>query len=348
MYEPNGAKQSKLLKLEEICIRSLMKNYTLLNSLANVPYELVKRVLWNLKADQLCKLEESNPLLIFEDEEVWHNLLKKDFTLNPKEEFISKKEVIIMFFEQFILRYNATLLEDQNLIHNYFELILKVDMDQLKYRLPSRMLYFKYQKELTIKQEQSALQLRKNMQKIKEENQMKKIIKLDDPLYLERKLKPLKNPLVNRSKLFIKSYKELRRTQHVSQHHKFLTSRKPIKRLAFGGQVGSFSDQISNTNIKIPTPVINSFNTQLMHIDSPVSENSKNPSTELSKNHNIELIPQPSKKSPNLRITKNTCTKRRMNLFTKSSQNKVSTDAYDSKNADSHRNCNHRVYIHSK
>ena len=80
--------------LQTLCEISLMRNHSNIQSVSNVPYHLLKRILQKVKIPQLLKLEKSNVLLIFDDDELWLEFLRQDFPTNVHEQFVSKSASI--------------------------------------------------------------------------------------------------------------------------------------------------------------------------------------------------------------------------------------------------------------
>lgn len=253
----------KVEKLSALCEISLMRNHLALQNVANVPYRLIRNVLMKLKVEHLCKLEETNSTLIFEDEEVWLELLKKDFPLHVQETFVRKKDDICRFYLSFVESHNPALLEDEELIKNLLKYAVRKDPNTHKYRIPSRMLYFKYQDEVLRKQELSTKRLRLRMQEIQQEKQRNQIVPLEDPVYCEKKTKPVRSSLADRSDLFVKSYKEHQRRQLHFKSGGFDITRRPVKRVAFGGQVGTALHTSLPSAPVSPPPAFTSPNSKL-------------------------------------------------------------------------------------
>lgn len=231
--------KSRAPSLTTLCEINLMRNHLLIQDVANVPYRLIRNILLKLKRDHLCKLEASNPLLIFEDDEVWIRLLNKDFPLHVHESYTSRKEEIYDFYLSFVEGHQPALFQDEGLLRSHLNSAVRKDFTSQKYKIPPRMLYFKYQEDLIRKQEQSEQRLRLRMKKIKKEQEKKQIVHLEDPLYMEKKTRTQKNTLGNRSNLFTRSLKEHQKRQQHFKSGGYDVTKRPMKRLAFGGQVGA-------------------------------------------------------------------------------------------------------------
>ncbi|SCU86983.1 LAFA_0E04038g1_1 [Lachancea sp. 'fantastica'] len=246
----------RVKSLSELCELSLLRNHLVLRSVRNTPYRLIRNVLMKLKMEQLCKLEETNVLLIFEDDEIWHNLLVKDYPLHADKSFLRKREEIVNYFVSYIEQHDATLLEDVELMKSFLRCAIKKDPELQKYRVPSRMLYFKYQADTVRKQEVSTQRLRSQMQQLQQEKQKNQIAPLDDPLYCEKRTKSgLKNS--SRSDLFVKSYKEHQMRQQHFKNGGFDASKRPVKRVAFGGQVGMPASRNGELSAEVTYPSVN-------------------------------------------------------------------------------------------
>ncbi|AET40850.1 elongin A Ecym_6480 [Eremothecium cymbalariae DBVPG len=209
-------KRADLLTLEKCCVLTLMRHHTLIDDVAHIPYALIRQVLQKLKAEQLVRLEKTNPLLILGDEEIWYDLLKKDFPLNVHEQYVSRKNQVYEYYLGCIKENDEKLLDDKPLVKNYFHENVKKDPVVFKYRLPSRLLYYKYQQEVAEKQELSAERLRQSVKQLQAEKEKMLITMLEDPIYVERELRSTKiKQHQNRSNLYLKSYKEhLKRQEH--------------------------------------------------------------------------------------------------------------------------------------
>lgn len=233
----NGVRVKSLCSLCEI---SLMRNHLMLQNVANIPFRLLRNVLAKLKVDHLCRLEESNVLLIFEDEEIWLALLKKDFPLHVHEVYQRKRDEIAAFYVTFVEEHDSSLMEDPELMKNFLRSAVRKDPATHKYKVPSRMLYFKYQSEMVRKQELSTQRLRMRMHEMQQEKEKNQIVPLEDPVYCERRIKPgaARTSGSERSGLFVKSYKEHQRRQQHFKSGGYDVKNRPVKRVAFGGQVG--------------------------------------------------------------------------------------------------------------
>ncbi|SCU90097.1 LADA_0F01794g1_1 [Lachancea dasiensis] len=228
----------KVSSLRSICEVSLMRNHLAITNVANVPYRLIRNVLMKLKVDHLCKLEETNVLLIFEDEEIWRNLLAMDFPLHVGEAFQRKRDEIMAFYVSFVELHDPGILRDADLMRGFLRFAIKKDPESQKYRVPSRMLYFQYQEEMLRKQELSTQRLRMRMQELHDEKQKNQIVALEDPVFCEKRVNST-SKISERSSPFVKSFKEHQKRQQHFKSGGFDITKRPVKRVAFGGQVGS-------------------------------------------------------------------------------------------------------------
>ncbi|CUS22452.1 LAQU0S05e05666g1_1 [Lachancea quebecensis] len=232
-------KQVNIKSLSSLCEISLMRNHLMLQNVANVPYRLIRNVLLKVKMEHLCKLEESNVLLIFEDEEAWAELLKKDFPLHVHDTYNRKRDEIVAFYADFVEKHDPAKSRDGELMRGFLRFAVRKEPTTHKYKVPSRMLYFKYQEDMLRKQELSTQRLRMRMQEMQQEKEKKQIVALDDPVYCERRTKATARAGAGeRSGLFAKSFKEHQKRQLHFKSGGYDAKSRPVKRLAFGGQVG--------------------------------------------------------------------------------------------------------------
>lgn len=223
--------------LSELCEISLMRNYQQIQALTNIPYRLVHDILLKVKFDQLCKLEKSNVLLVFEDDELWLNLLKQDFPTSTHESFVSKRNVIRQYYMDFVRENDPALLEvDPDLIETYLQPMLRKNRSNGQFRIPYRMLYFKYQEDVIRKQEKSAERLRLQMKQLQQEK-MKNQIVVVDPSFAAKNL-PRKTPKEYHSELFRKSVKEHGSRLRHFKNGGFDIAKRHATRVAFSGSAG--------------------------------------------------------------------------------------------------------------
>ncbi|SCU86439.1 LANO_0C07998g1_1 [Lachancea nothofagi CBS 11611] len=237
-----SGQESRIQSLSSLCEITLMRNHLMLQNVANMPYRLIRNVLMKLKMDHLRKLEETNVSLIFEDDEVWLELLKKDYSLHVHESFHRKRDKIVEFYISFVEAHDPAFLQDMELIKSFLRFAIKKDSESQRYRVPSRMLYFTYQEDTLRKQELSTQRLRLRMQQLQQEKEKNQIVPLEDPVYCERKTKG-SGRSNDRSGPYIKSYKEHQKRQQHFRSGGFDATTKPVKRVAFGGQAGTPASQ---------------------------------------------------------------------------------------------------------
>ena len=126
------------------------------------------------------KLEKSNVLLIFDDDDLWLEILKQDFPTNVQEQFVSKRDSICKYYITFIKENDIQLYHSaQDLIKLCIRQSVVKDTRNNKYRIPYRMLYSKYQQDVEKKQEESAERLRSEMLKLKQEREKKQTVVVD-------------------------------------------------------------------------------------------------------------------------------------------------------------------------
>lgn len=223
--------------LSQLCEVSLMRNYQQLQDVTNVPYRLIKNILLKVKFDQLCKLEKSNVLLVFEDDELWLNLLKQDFPTSTHESYVSKKNGIKQYYKDFVSENDNIATEEyQKLFDIRMQSMLKKDPGNGQFKVPYRMLYFKYQEDVLRKQEKSAERLRLQMKQLQQERQKNQIVVVDPSFYAKNQ--PRRNIKEQHSELFRKTVKEHgSRLQHF-KNGGFDIAKRHNTRVAFGGSAG--------------------------------------------------------------------------------------------------------------
>lgn len=256
-----------------------MRNYLLLQNVENVPYRLIKKVLVKCKRDHLCKLESSNVLLIFEDDELWLHFLKQDFPTSVHDCFVSKKDNIKDYYIDFIKKYDSELLKNEReRVDTYLENAIRKDPTTKKYKMPYRLLYFRYQQDVEKKQEKSAERLRYQMKKLEMERQKNQPVVVDHSFYAQNQPKRASKNLARRSHsdLFRKSIKDHEnRVQHFRSGGFDITKRHTT-RVAFSGSVPNISE---STAIVSPTKASEERGTIMNQPTPPppASQNSQSP-----------------------------------------------------------------------
>lgn len=223
--------------LSQLCELTLMRNYQQILDVANVPYRLIKRILLKVKFEQLCKLEKSNVLLVFEDDELWLNLLKQDFPTSTHESYVSKKAMIRQYYTEFVLENDPSLLtSDQELFEIRMQSLLKKNPANGQFRIPYRMLYFRYQEDVIQKQEKSAERLRLQMKQLQQEREKNQIVVVDPSFYAKNQ--PRRNLKEQHSDLFRKTIKEHGSRLRHFKNGGFDIAKRHSTRVAFGGSAG--------------------------------------------------------------------------------------------------------------
>ncbi|CAI4051245.1 hypothetical protein SUVZ_14G1030 [Saccharomyces uvarum] len=245
--------------LRTLCEISLMRNHSNIHSVSNVPYHLLKKILQKVKIPQLLKLEKSNVLLIFDDDDLWLEILKQDFPTNVQEQFVSKRDSICKYYITFIKENDIQLYHsDQDLIKLCIRQSVVKDTRNNKYRIPYRMLYSKYQQDVEKKQEESAERLRSEMLKLKQEREKKQTVVVDHTVYFQRRnpKKTTRSDTGPHSQLYMKS---LRDHESRLKHFKdggFNIAKRHAQRVAFGGKAGGQpSSPKRDTTLSRPEPV---------------------------------------------------------------------------------------------
>ncbi|CAI4968654.1 AVN_HP_G0112590.mRNA.1.CDS.1 [Saccharomyces cerevisiae] len=245
--------------LQTLCEISLMRNHSNIQSVSNVPYHLLKRILQKVKIPQLLKLEKSNVLLIFDDDELWLEFLRQDFPTNVHEQFVSKRDIICKYYFDFVKENDIELYHsNQDLLKSCVRQSVVKDIRNNKYRIPYRMLYSKYQQEVEKKQEESAERLRLEMQKLQQEREKKQTIVVDHTVYFKKRNTKKTTRLHNEphSQLYMKSLKDHEPRLRHFKDGGFNIAKRHAQRVAFGGQAGGQSSSPKKGPLSIkPEPV---------------------------------------------------------------------------------------------
>uniref|UniRef100_A0A915IGK9 Elongin-A n=1 Tax=Romanomermis culicivorax TaxID=13658 RepID=A0A915IGK9_ROMCU len=86
--------------LYDSCIRILCDNIDGLGYTGGVPYDILKPILERASAEQLCRIEDLNPYLVEDTDQLWEALCKRDFKRAQREELESWKEVYERLFDE--------------------------------------------------------------------------------------------------------------------------------------------------------------------------------------------------------------------------------------------------------
>lgn len=237
--------------LSDLCEITLMRNHSQLQEVKNIPYRLIHNILWKVKMPQLVRLEKSNVLLVFEDDEMWLNFLRQDFPTSIHDCFITKKDEIKQYYLDFISENEPEILDmDAEVIKMYFRSVIKKDFNKNKYRVPYRMLYQKYQEDAVKKQEKCTERLRLQMRQLQQERQKNQTVVVDQSFYLKNQPKRSNNRMPYKdhqhSELFRKSVRDhSSRLRHFKSGGFDIAKRHSI-RVAFGGAAGDTTNDTRN------------------------------------------------------------------------------------------------------
>ncbi|GAV50441.1 hypothetical protein ZYGR_0U02970 [Zygosaccharomyces rouxii] len=237
--------------LSELCEITLMRNHSQLEEVKNIPYRLIHNILWKVKMPQLVKLEKSNVLLVFEDDEMWLNFLKQDFPTSVHDSFITKKDDIKQYYLNFINDNEPEILDtDAELIKMYFRSVLKKDLNKNKFKVPYRMLYQRYQEDVVKKQEKCTERLRLQMKQLQQEREKNQTVVVDQSFYLQNQPKRSNSrmPYKDRqhSELFRKSVKDHGSRLRHFKSGGFDIAKRHSTRVAFGGAAGDTANDTRN------------------------------------------------------------------------------------------------------
>ncbi|XP_077193699.1 elongin-A [Paroedura picta] len=89
----------KMMTLHEQCIRVLSNNIDSIYEVGGVPFSVLEPVLERCTPEQLCRIEECNPFLTEDTNELWHNHCLRDFKKEKPEEFESWREMYLRLHE---------------------------------------------------------------------------------------------------------------------------------------------------------------------------------------------------------------------------------------------------------
>ncbi|KAH3673011.1 hypothetical protein WICMUC_003964 [Wickerhamomyces mucosus] len=216
-----------VLPLTTLCENVLLQNHLLIKDLGEIRYDLINRVLVKFNYIQLLKLEELNPQLMLEDEDIWLKLLKKDFPQNIHERFTTDSSKARLFFQFQLkeLNYDYSQINIENYLTKF------QTSHNNKFKLPSKLLYLKYKQDLNKKEKESIQKLRQHMKSIAQSKDKHQVIHIDEVIptykYEKTSILPMRqiNPPSNRSKLFLKAKDEAVR------HSKFFQNPVQISRV---------------------------------------------------------------------------------------------------------------------
>ncbi|XP_060113470.1 elongin-A [Heteronotia binoei] len=85
----------KMMTLYEQCIRVLSNNIDSIYEVGGVPFSVLEPVLERCTPEQLYRIEECNPFLTEDTNELWHNHCIRDFKKEKPEEFESWREMYL-------------------------------------------------------------------------------------------------------------------------------------------------------------------------------------------------------------------------------------------------------------
>ena len=141
-----------VLYFSTICVNVILLNHYRLSDLGDVRYTLIKRVLLKLTAQQLMNLEQRNPMLIFEDNEIWESLVKKDYPQEVGQKFTNNRAKIRKFYELQLEEANSDY-SSLNLDHYINMSEVETNVPMKRYRLPNKLVYLKLQQDYEKKKE---------------------------------------------------------------------------------------------------------------------------------------------------------------------------------------------------
>ncbi|KAH3681858.1 hypothetical protein WICPIJ_007164 [Wickerhamomyces pijperi] len=202
--------------LTEICQTVILRNHLLLDDLGEIRYELLQRVFDRFTAQQLINIERLNPKLILEDENIWAKKLQQDFPRNVMDRYTTDFGKIRRYFIKELESLNYDY-QSENL-EGYLEPFKmqkrSVVLTPTKFKLPSRLLYFKYKEDKLQKEQEALLRLRERMKSQRESRKEAEIIHIKEVIPTHKHEKTFRYPgqyyqqQQHRSKLFQKSKHE--------------------------------------------------------------------------------------------------------------------------------------------
>lgn len=215
-----------------------MKNPRLLESVSNVPYALLAPVFRqiNITFEQLIKLEDTNIIMIFDDDELWLSHLKQEYPAHVHESFLSNAAPIIRYYKDNMERARSTMDDREvDMFQRCLKQRMKKDPHHHKYMIPYRMLFQQYHKDTEHKKQQSEERLRQSIHKLDEERRQKQTVTVDySAIIQERRLtgKGKKRQYWD-DRTPIKSIDKFNNGAYRNK-----VVRPPPSRVAFGGAVG--------------------------------------------------------------------------------------------------------------
>lgn len=201
-----------VLPLRTLCENTLIRHHLLLKDLGDLRLSLIKRVLHRFTAHQLINLEQINPLLVLEDDDIWLVLLRREYPQDVHDKYTSQPLEIKKFYRRLLkgMGFDITLINLDNYIQ-YHEL-----HTTKQYRLPYRQVYSEIKQHYIDKQEEAIINLRKNMQKLERSKDNNRVIHLDEIIPVDgKRVLPVKRTVDNRSPLFQRAQLEAKKRREL-------------------------------------------------------------------------------------------------------------------------------------
>lgn len=115
----SGVKTGALLNvptLHEMCIRILQRNIEALEATGGVPFEILKPVLERATPEQLFTLEDYNPYLIDDTDDLWKGHCNRKFRGKQPNEYESWRDMFLVssFFSSIRPHVHNILLDNNN------------------------------------------------------------------------------------------------------------------------------------------------------------------------------------------------------------------------------------------
>lgn len=232
------------MSLTQLCIQSLVRHKEYLQSVENVPFHLLKEFLERININhlQLIKLEKTNIQWIIDDDILWLEFLKHEFPTHVIDQYIVDRRTILRFYKNLI----SQQYDRDWTIRNYTNYQLRLKLQHLitrdkimgKYKIPYRMLYEQYSKEMQLRQEQVTEKLRLATQRQNIERANRQIVTLNDVnavAYLQKRPRYKANRINN---AFTNNALSNPYSNNGNATPSNKTIRKPVERRAFGGTAG--------------------------------------------------------------------------------------------------------------
>ncbi|KAH3901536.1 uncharacterized protein SCODWIG_02514 [Saccharomycodes ludwigii] len=238
----------------------LQQNIILLKDIGQVPYHIIRPILFKITDyKQLDLLESSNPLIIIDDDEVWYALIKKDFPNHALENYSMHKDKILSSLLKTVFKckdkdlrdwvINNQIIQAKYNSYNFEALHSNSNTTTSqpiieRYKIPSKLLYMKYRQDINKREQEAELKLKKTINDLQKSRQENSIIHLKNDEDIKQHLPKTSSRVFKyrgdqqqnntKSKLFLKSLNECRQYKRKFTKNSLnsLTGTSTIKQLS--------------------------------------------------------------------------------------------------------------------